>query len=148
MRLVFWGVKETAQVEPDLRISWTPLADEVFLYGFGVHLLEVAGGLGLGHGDDLFQDGVGVFVAGVEALGVEDAQAAHPVHQGGEAGGYRAIHCGGEYGDVEVVVADGHLGGGHVGVDGDLAGNYRHFVESVGPFQFLKKALSHRFLPM
>ena len=136
--MVVCGVKETAHTAPDFLISWTWAARRSSFTGSAVDLLEELGHLLLGRGDDVFQHRIGVVVAGVEALAVEHRQAAHLVHPGGEAGRDRAVHGRGHNGNLELQVADGHLGGSELGVDGHLPGNDGNFVETVGALQFLK----------
>ena len=117
--------------------------DGLVVDGRGVDFLEEGGDLVVGGVGDLLEDGVGVFVAAVNALDVEHAEAAKFVHFDGHRGVDDAVHGGGDEGDGEGVLAEGEGGVGELGVDCHLPRDDCHFFKSVGPSQFLDPGKVH-----
>ena len=70
------------------------------------------------------------------------------MHVRGKTRGNRSVHRGGHNGNLEFQVANGHFGGGQLGVDRDLTGNDCYFVEAVRALKFFEQSSPHPYAPL
>ena len=109
-----------------------PGGDQVLADRLLVDLAEQVLDVAVGGGGDSLEDRVGVVVAGLDALEVEDREAAEAGQRAGHPGVDDGVHRGGEDRDRQVDAAEG-LGEIDVGrLDGVGAGGERDVLEAVG----------------
>ena len=123
-----------------------PLADEldtdrlrVYLLQDGAHLTHVSGG-------NLRQHAIGVFVAGLDTLQVEDGQAAKLVEGDRRPGVDDSVHRRRDEGQGQLEVAEGKGDVGQFGVQGHVAGHNGDLVEAVGAPHLLGPGRRHGIL--
>jgi hypothetical protein len=96
-----------------------------------VELLHKLGRLLRARARDLRHDLAGLLVAGVDAVEVEDPEAAELAHGDGEGGVHDAVHGRGQEGDLELDAAEGEARVRLFGVDRHIARHQGDLVESV-----------------
>src|SRR4051812_37520227 len=108
------------------------LDHEVLVDGRAIDLLHLARGDVLGQGGDALQLGVGVLVAGEDALEVQDGEAAELADDARGAGRHDAVHRRGEERQLEAVIPQLPGDVDVVGVTRAPGRHDRDVVESVG----------------
>ena len=122
------------------------LADELRTHRLGVDLLEEGRDILLARGGDLLENAFGVVVARLQAVDVEDGQAAELGEDGGGARADDGVHSGRQERQAQLHVAQGEGDVGKLGVDRDVAGNDGDLVEAVGAAHLLGAGRSHASL--
>ena len=138
--LVLAGVQETAQTPPPSLISRTRRPISSSLIGAAVSRWMTAAESSWRGRDDLRDRGLGVFVAALQPLEVHHREAAALAHLDGEPGVDDGVQRGGEDRVSNVMLAYAEVDIRQLRVDGDGAGNDRHFVKPVGGSEFLQSS--------
>ncbi len=108
------------------------VADELFFNRLFIDLLHESGHFGVGHFSDFFEDFIRVFIAGLDAVEVQDSEAAELVQVGNDFNIDDGVHRGGHERNLEGVIADLEVRVGLVGVEGNVPGDNSHLVETIG----------------